>query len=63
MTAHDQITNIAGVFALSRSLTEKQVSIVDHVVTSCSTVADLAWVLEAAGAVGMDVWAWARTPA
>ena len=63
MTAHDQITNIAGVFALNRSLTGKQNTIVDDVVTSCSTVAELIWVLEAAGAVGMDVWACARTPA
>ena len=46
MTAHDQITHIAGVFAFSRSLTGKQVAIVDDVVTSCSTVDELAKVLK-----------------
>ena len=63
MTAHNQLTNIAGVFALSRSLTGKQVPIVDDVVTSYSTVAELAKVLKSGGAVVVDVWACARTPA
>ena len=38
--------SIAGAFTLSRSLTGKQVAIVDDVVTSCSTVAELAKVLK-----------------
>ena len=63
MTAHDQITNIARVFALSRSLTGKQVAIVDDVVTSCSTVAELATALKASQASEGNVWACARTPA
>ena len=50
--------NIASAFTLSRSLTGKQVAIVDDVVTNCSTVAELAGVLKALGAVGVDVWAW-----
>ena len=62
MTAHDQITNIVRVFALSRSLTGKQVAFVDDVVTSCSTLAELAKVLKSGGAVVVDVWAYARMP-
>ena len=62
MTAHDQLTHIAGAFALSRFLIGKQVAIVDDVVTSCSTVAELAKVLKSGGAVVVDVWACARTP-
>ena len=54
--------NIAGAFTLSRSLTGKQVAIVDDVVTNCSTVAELAKVLKSGGAVVVDVWACARTP-
>ena len=55
--------NIASAFALSRSLTGKQVAIVDDVVTSCSTVAELAGVIKTAGASEVNVWACARTPA
>jgi ComF family protein len=55
--------NIAGAFALSRSLTVKQVAIVDDVVTSCSTAAELAGVLKSGGASEVNVWACARTPA
>ena len=55
MTAHNQLTNIAGAFALSRSLMGKQVAIVDDVVTNYSTVAELAGALKAAEAVGVDV--------
>ena len=63
MTAHDQLTNIAGTFALTRSVLRNQIAIVDDVVTSCSTVAELATVLKSGGAVVVDVWACARTPA
>ena len=55
--------NIAGVFALTRSMAENRVVIVDDVVTSCSTVAELARVIKAAGANEVNVWACARTPA
>ena len=40
--------NITGAFALSRSLTRKQVAIVDDVVTNCSTVAELTGVIKQA---------------
>ena len=55
--------NITGAFALTRSVAENRVAIVDDVVTSCSTVAELAGVLKAAQASEVNVWAWARTSA
>ena len=55
--------NIAGAFVLTRPVVEKQVAIVDDVVTSCSTVAEQAGVIKAAGASEANVWACARTPA
>ena len=54
--------NIAGVFALTKSVAGNRVAIVDDVVTSCSTVAELARVIKAAGASEVTVWACARTP-
>ena len=55
--------NIAGVFALSRSVAGNRVAIVDDLVTNCSTVAELARVINAAGASETNLWACARTPA
>ena len=54
--------NIAGAFALTKAMAENRVAIVDDVVTSCSTVAELARVIKAAGASEVNVWACARTP-
>ncbi|MCS5606187.1 MAG: phosphoribosyltransferase family protein [Alphaproteobacteria bacterium] len=54
--------NIAGAFVLTRSVVGNRVAIVDDVVTSCSTVAELARVIKAAGASEVTVWACARTP-
>ena len=47
--------NITGALILSRTFTKKKFAIVDDVVTICSTVAELAGVLKAAEAVGVDV--------
>ena len=58
-----QLTNIAGTFALTRSMMRNRVAIVDAVVTSCNTVAELAGVIKAAGASEVNVWACARTTA
>ena len=55
--------NIAVVFALARPVVRNRVAIVDDVGTSCSTVAELAGVINAAGATEANVWACARTPA
>jgi predicted amidophosphoribosyltransferase len=54
--------NITGAFALNRSMAGTRVAIVDDVVTSCSTVTELAGVLKAAQANEVNVWACARTP-
>ena len=63
MIALGQLTNIAGAYALTRSVVGNQVTIVDDVVTSCGTVAELAGVLKAAQASEVNVWACARTAA
>ena len=55
--------NIVGAFALTRPVAGTRIAIVDDVVTSCSTVAELAGVLKAAQASEVNVWACARTPA
>jgi predicted amidophosphoribosyltransferase len=59
MTAQGQLTNISGAFVLTRSVVGKQVAIVDDVVTSCSTVAELAGVIKAARASEVNLWVWA----
>ena len=62
MTALGQLTNIAGAYALTRSVVGNRVAIVDDVVTSCSTLAELATVLKAARASEVNAWACARMP-
>jgi len=54
--------NIRGAFAVSGPFAWDHVAIVDDVVTTGSTVAELARVLRRAGAVRVEVWAAARTP-
>lgn len=54
--------NIRGAFATVGPLPWRHVAIVDDVVTTGSTVAELARVLGAAGVARVDVWAVARTP-
>ncbi|MCP1727960.1 ComF family protein [Natronospira proteinivora] len=53
--------NIRGLFKVRRE-PPGHVAIVDDVVTSASTVAELARTLKQAGATRVDVWAIARTP-
>ena len=48
MTALGQLTNIADAFALTRSVVRNRIAIVDDVVTSCNTVAELAGLIKAA---------------
>ena len=55
--------NIVGAFALTRPVAGTRIAIVDDVVTSCSTVTELATALKAAQASEVNVWACARTPA
>ena len=54
--------NIRGAFAVPGPWTWDHVAIVDDVVTTGSTVAELARVLRGAGVRRVDVWAPARTP-
>ena len=54
--------NIAGAFALTRSVVRNRIAIVADVVTSCNTVAELAGGIKAAQASEVNVWACARTP-
>jgi ComF family protein len=54
--------NIRGVFAAQTPFPWSRVAIVDDVVTTGSTVSELARVLRRAGAREIEVWAAARTP-
>jgi ComF family protein len=52
--------NVRGAFELARKLTAKRIAIVDDVVTTGSTVNEIARVLRRAGAEHIQVWAVAR---
>ncbi len=54
--------NIRGAFVVGTPLRWSRVAIVDDVVTTGSTVSELARVLRRAGALDIEVWAAARTP-
>lgn len=54
--------NIRGAFAAQTPFPWSRVAIVDDVVTTGSTVSELARVLRRAGALEVEVWAVARTP-
>jgi ComF family protein len=54
--------NIRGAFAAQTPLPWRRVAILDDVVTTGSTVSELALVLRRAGAESVEVWAVARTP-
>jgi ComF family protein len=53
--------NVTGAFAAVAPLRERHVAILDDVVTTGSTVRELAQVLQRAGAEQIEVWAIART--
>lgn len=54
--------NVRGAFAVARCPAAKHVAILDDVVTTGSTVTELALVLRRAGVERVDVWSVARTP-
>jgi len=58
----DRRRNVRGAFRVRRPLAARRVAIVDDVVTTGSTVAELSRVLLRAGVERVDVWAVARTP-
>lgn len=54
--------NVRGAFGLVRPLKVRHAAILDDVVTTGSTVAELALTLKRAGIERVDIWAVARTP-
>jgi ComF family protein len=57
-----RLSNVRGAFATRRRVDGQHLVIVDDVVTTASTVAELARSLRQAGAARIDVWCLARTP-
>lgn len=55
-------SNISGAFQITGKIQARHVALVDDVVTTGSTVAELARTLKRAGVKRVDVWAAARTP-
>lgn len=62
LSERDRRRNVRGVFYVRKDLQGQHVAIVDDVVTTGSTVSELARTLKRAGAKRVDVWALARTP-
>lgn len=66
LSRRDRGANVKGAFAVSRRgrarLAGRRVALVDDVVTSATTVREIARVLMVAGAAEVHVWALARTP-
>jgi len=60
LSRQERRRNIRGAFALSQELPARQVAIIDDVITTGSTVGELARVLKRAGARRVEVWAVAR---
>ncbi len=54
--------NLRGAFACDTALTGRRVALVDDVMTSGSSLRELARVVQAAGAVHVECWVMARTP-
>lgn len=54
--------NVRGAFRLQQPIQVRHIAIVDDVITTGSTVAELARVLKKAGVEEVEVWALARTP-
>lgn len=57
-----RLHNLHGAFAARGALSGRRLAILDDVVTTGSTVAELTRVLRRAGALEVEVWALARTP-
>lgn len=62
LDAKKRARNVRGAFAVRDFIHVRQVAVVDDVVTTGSTVAELARVLRAAGVKHIEIWACARTP-
>ena len=64
MTAHNQLTNIAGAFVLTRpeAIKGRSIALIDDVLTTGATANTLAAILRRAGASRVTVYCLARTP-
>lgn len=62
LEAKERRRNIRGAFAVTGGLTARHLVLLDDVVTTGSTVAELAGMLKRAGVERVDVWAVAKTP-
>jgi len=62
LPAKQRRANIKGAFEVNGELAGKHVAIIDDVMTTGNTVAELAQVMRAAGARIVDVWVCARVP-
>jgi len=62
LSAKQRQKNIKGVFHFQRAISAKRVAIVDDVMTTGSTVNELARLLKAQGVEYVEVWVCARTP-
>jgi predicted amidophosphoribosyltransferase len=61
LNAKQRRSNVRGAFQLTRKIQSEYVVLIDDVVTTGSTVNELAKILKAAGVRRVDVWAIART--
>lgn len=62
LTHRERESNISGVFEVWQQSVGRKIVLVDDVVTTGSTVAELARILKKTGAAQVRVWAFARTP-
>jgi len=58
--AKERHKNIRGAFQVKKSIDAKHIAIIDDVITTGSTVTELAKVLKKAGVERIDVWSFAR---
>ena len=61
-TAVERRRNLRGAFAVSAAVSGKAVALIDDVMTTGSTAAELARACRRAGASGVEIWAVARVP-
>lgn len=60
LSAHQRHRNLRGAFAVDMDLHGKKVAVLDDVITTGATAAELAGTLRKAGAASIEVWAVAR---
>ena len=63
LTRAERLDNLRGAFTCGRDLRERHVAIIDDVITTGATIEAFSQALRVAGAVRVDAWALARSPA